>query len=191
MDASTAKTKRSSVVLGRAFVVIQWLLFLQRTSPHCFNIPEKILDPSKWQETDGLMRRANDCIMKDAKQVTRKEDIVAEDRLGADIAETSRVSLPRRTPQDENVPLFADRGLPFVAVELEAEATMTARTTEGNDNVMDSSDDEDESFPLRHSLVTDRNATEDCKACRKVQLNALAKEFLSSSLDCHAEPRQI
>jgi hypothetical protein len=50
MDWSIAKTKGSNTVLGRAFVIIQWLLLLQETSPHYSSIPEEISDPSKWQE---------------------------------------------------------------------------------------------------------------------------------------------
>ncbi len=43
---------------------------------------------------------------------------MAEDGLGADIAETSRVSLRHRTTQEENAPLFRDEDPPFVAVGL-------------------------------------------------------------------------
>jgi hypothetical protein len=44
-------------------------------------------------------------------------------------------------------------------------------------------------FPLRYSLVTGRNVTADHNSTsRMVQLNALAKEFLPSTID-HAEPR--
>jgi hypothetical protein len=92
MDWLIAKTKGSSTVLGRAFVIIQWILLLQQTSQYYLNIPEKIYDPSKWQEMDDLIHRANEHIIKVARQVTREEDIMAEDGLGADIAETSRIS---------------------------------------------------------------------------------------------------
>ncbi len=97
MDWLIAKTKGSNTVLGRAFVIIQWLLLLQETSPHYSSIPEEISDPSKWEEMDDLMHQANKHIIKVAQQVTREVDIMAEDGLGADIAETSRVSLRHRT----------------------------------------------------------------------------------------------
>jgi hypothetical protein len=178
MDWLIAKTKGSSTVLGRAFVIIQWLLLLQRTSLHYLDIPDKISDPLKWPEMDNLMRQANEHIMKDAQQVSREEDINAEDGLGADIAETSRVSLGHRTTQDENVPLFGDQDPSFVAVESEADVPMVEEGT----------DTDDASFPLRYSLVTNRDITEDYDACREGQLKALAKEFLPSARD-RAEPR--
>jgi hypothetical protein len=136
---------------------------------------------------DDLMHQANVHILKVAQQVTRKEDIMAEDGLGADIAETSRVSLEHRTTQDENVPLFGERDPLFVAVELEAEVPLVEGGTEGNEDV-DADGNDDASFPLRYSLVTNRNMTQDYNASRKVQLNALAKEFLPSATD-HAEQR--
>ena len=48
MDWLIDKTRGSNTVLGRAFVIIQWLLLLQETSLHYSNIPEEISDPSKW-----------------------------------------------------------------------------------------------------------------------------------------------
>jgi hypothetical protein len=100
MDWLIAKTKGSNTVLGRAFVIIQWLLLLQETSPHYSSIREEISDPSKWQEMDDLMHQANEHIIKVAQQVTTREvDIMAEDGLAADIAETSRVSIRHRTTQ--------------------------------------------------------------------------------------------
>jgi hypothetical protein len=177
MNSLMAETKRSSTVLGRAFVVIQWLLLLQQTSPHCFNIPEEISNRCKWEDMDDFMRHANAHIIKSAQQVTREEDMIAEDGLGADIAESSSASLGHRTTQNENVTLFRDRDLPFAAVESEAEATLAERATEGNADA-DGNGDNVGSFPLRRSLVTNQNMTQDCNACRKVQLNALAKEFL-------------
>jgi hypothetical protein len=188
MDWLITKTKGSSTVMGRAFVIIQWLLLLQQTSPHYFNIPEKISDPSKWQEMDNLMRQANEHIIKVAQQVTREEDIMAEDSLGADIAETSRVSLGHRATYHENVPLFGDRDLPFVAVESQAEVLLVEGGTEGNEDA-DGDGNDDASFPLRYSLVTNRNMTQDYNASRNVQLNALAKEFLPSATDHYAESR--
>lgn len=140
-----------------AFVITQWLLLLQQTSPHYLNIPDMISNPSRWQEMNNLMCQANEHIINVADQVTREEDILAEDGLGADIAETSRVSLGHRTAQDEHVPLFGDTDPPFAAV--------------------------DTSFPLRCSLVTDRNITHDYNASSEVQLSALAKEFLPSVTD--------
>jgi hypothetical protein len=89
MDWLIAKTKRSNTVLGRAFVIIQWLLLLQETSPHYSSIPEEISDPSKRQEMDDFMHQANKHIIEVAQRVTREVDIEAEDGLGADIAETS------------------------------------------------------------------------------------------------------
>ena len=72
MDWLIAKTKGSNTVLGRAFVIIQWLLLLQETSPHYSSIPEEISDPSKWQEMDDLMHQANKHIITVAQQVTRE-----------------------------------------------------------------------------------------------------------------------
>jgi hypothetical protein len=47
MDWLTAKTKGSSTILmGRAFIAIQWLLLLQQSSRCCFYVPEKISDPT-------------------------------------------------------------------------------------------------------------------------------------------------
>jgi hypothetical protein len=81
MDWFIARTKGSNTVLGRAFVIIQWLLLLQETSLHYSSIPEEISDPSKWQEMDDLMHQANEHIIKVAQQVTREVDIMAEDGL--------------------------------------------------------------------------------------------------------------
>jgi hypothetical protein len=186
MDWLITKTKGSTTVMGRAFVIIQWLLVLQQTSRHYLNIPEIISDPSKWQEMNDLMRQANEHIIKVAEQVTREEDIRAEDGLGADIAETSRVSLGHRTTQDERVPLFGDEEPPFVAMELEADVPLVEGRTERNE-VVDSNSDGDARFPLRYSLVTNRNMTQDYDASREAQLSALAKEFLPSATD-YAEP---
>jgi hypothetical protein len=186
MDWLITKTKMSSTVLGRAFVIIQWLLLLQRTSQYYLNIPAEISDPSKWQKMDDLMRQANKHIIEVAERVTREEDIMAEDSLGADIAETSRVSLGHRTTLNENVPLFQDRDLPFEAVGLEAEVPLVEGGTEGNEQGhvdADGNGDDDASFPLRYSLVTDRNITQDYNASRKMQLNALANAFLPSTTD--------
>ena len=180
MDWLIAKTKGSSTVLGRAFVIIQCLLLLQQTSRHYLNIPEQISDPSRWQEMDDLMRQANEHIIKVAQQVTREEDIMAEDGLGADIAETSRVSLVHRT--------MLDRQAPFVAVESEvAGVPMVEEGTEGNEDANGDNDD-NTSFPLRYSLVTNRDITQDYNTSRDVQFKALAKEFLPSGTD-HAESR--
>jgi hypothetical protein len=41
MNWLIAKTKGSNTVLGRAFVIIQWLLLLQETCPHYSSIPEE------------------------------------------------------------------------------------------------------------------------------------------------------
>jgi hypothetical protein len=114
-------------------------------------------------------------------------DIMAEDGLGADIAETSRVSLRHRTTQEENAPLFRDEDPPFVAVGLEADAPLVEEGTESNQDADEDSND-NANFPLRYSLVTGRNVTADYNTSRMVQLNALAKEFLPSATD-HAEPR--
>jgi hypothetical protein len=187
MDWLIAKTKGSNTILGRAFVIIQWLLLLQETSPHYSSIPEEISDPSKWQEMDDLMHQANEHIIRVAQRVTREVDIMAEDGLGADIAETSRVSLGHRTIQEQNVPLFRDENPPFVAVGLEADAPLVEEGTEGNQDA-DEDGNDNANFPLRYSLVTDRNVTADYNTSRTVQLNALAKEFLPSAID-HAEPR--
>jgi hypothetical protein len=235
MDWLIAKTKGSCTVLGRAFVIIQWLLLLQQTNQHYFNIPELISDPSKWQEMDVLMHRANDFIIETAEQVTREVDIMAEDGLGADIAETSRVSLEHRTTEPEDVPLVEDELTPFVVedcseeelkelVERRTDGNIAAErdgndnasfsevdTAEGNEHLAfvaveseteleaetpalvqrgtpDGDGDDDASFPLRYSLVTNRDITQDYDACRKVQLNALAKEFLPLATD-RAEQR--
>jgi hypothetical protein len=67
------------------------------------------------------------------------------------------------------------------------DALLVERRTEDNEDA-DGDGDVDANFPLRHSLVTNRNTTQDCEASRKVQLDALAKEFLPSATDC-AEPR--
>jgi hypothetical protein len=165
MDWLMDRTRKSSTVLGRAFVIIQWLLLLQRTSRHYFYIPNDIDDPTKWVEINHLMCKANDHILKVAERVTRKEDIMAEDSFGADIAETSRVSRAHRTMQEENA---------------------EGRTEDNED--ADGDGNVDSNFPLRHSLVTNRNTTQDYDASRKVQLDALAKEFLPSATD-YAEPR--
>ncbi len=66
------------------------------------------------------MHQANEHIIKVAQPVTMEVDIMAEDGLGADIAETSHVSLRQRTTQEENVPLSRHADPPFVAVGLEA-----------------------------------------------------------------------
>jgi hypothetical protein len=134
------------------------------------------------------MHEANKHIVKVSQQVTREEDTMAEDSFGADIAEISRVSRGRRTTQqEENVPLFRNRDPPFVGAELEADAPLVEGRTEDNEDA-DGDGDVDANFPLRHSLVTNQNTTQDCEASRKVQLDALAKEFLPSATDC-AEPR--
>jgi hypothetical protein len=61
---------------------------------------------------------------------------------------------------------------------------------EGTESNQDADEDgiDNANFPLRYSLVTDRNVTADYNTSRMVQLNALAKEFLPSATD-HAEPR--
>jgi hypothetical protein len=164
------------------------LLLLQQTNPCYFNIPKIISDPSKWQETDDLMHQANRHIIKVAEQVTREEDTMAEDGLGADIAETSRVSQAHRTTQEENVPLFGDGDPPFVAVALEADLPLVEGETESNEDA-DENRNVDASFPLRHSLVTNRSTTHDYNASRTAQLTALGKKFLSSANDDAAEPR--
>ena len=182
MDRLIAKTKQSSTVLGRAFVIIQWLLLLQQTSRHYVGIPEMICDKSQWADMDDLMHQANEHIINVAQQVTREVDIMAEDGLGADIAETSRVSLEHRTtPHVEHVPLFGARDPSFVAVGLEAEVPMVEEETRSNE-------DADDDFPLRYSLVTNRHITQDYEASRDMQLKALGKEFLPSGTD-DAGPR--
>jgi hypothetical protein len=181
MDRLIAKTKQSSTVLGRAFVVIQWLLLLQQTSRHYADIPQKIYDKSQWADMNNLMHQANEHIIKVAEQVTREEDIMAEDGLGADIAETSRVSLEHRTTQVEHVPLFRARDPSFVGVGLEAEMPLVEEETGGND-------DQETDFPLRYSLVTNRHIAHDYEASRDMHLNALGKEFLPSGTE-DAEPR--
>jgi hypothetical protein len=133
------------------------------------------------------MCKANDHILKVAEQVTRKEDMMAEDSLGADIAETSRVSRGHRTMQEENVPLFGNRDPLFVGVELEADVPLVEGRTEDNVDA-DGDGNVNSNFPLRCSLVTNQNTTQDYNASRKVQLDALAKEFLPSATD-YAEPR--
>jgi hypothetical protein len=67
---------------------------------------------------DDLMHQANEHIIKVAQQVTREVNILAEDGLGADIAETSRISLRHKTTQEENASLLRDEDAPFVAVGL-------------------------------------------------------------------------
>jgi hypothetical protein len=189
MDWLIAKTKGSNTVIGRDCVIIQWLLLLQETNPHYSSIPEEISDPSKWQEMDDLVHQANKHIIKVAQQVTREVDIRAEDGLGADIAETSCVSLRHRTTQEENDPLFRDEDPPCVAVGLEADASLVEEGTEGNHQDADEDGNDNANFPLRrYSLVTNRNVTADYNISRMVQLNALAKEFISSAID-HAETR--
>lgn len=184
VDWLIAKTKGSSTVLGRAFVIIQWLLLLQRTSRYYADIPDQISDPTQWDQIDALMHQANEHIMTNARQVTKEEDIRAEDSLGADIAETSRVSLQHRTREELN-PLFEDRDPPFVAVGSEGEVPLVeARMEEGGE---DADEDEEANFPLRYSLVTDRDITQDYKAAVRIQWKALEKEFLPSTE--HAEPR--
>jgi hypothetical protein len=188
MDRLIAKTKQSSTVLGRAFVIIQWLLLLQQTSRHYVGIPEMICDKSQWADMDDLMHQANEHIIKVAQRVTRGEDIMAEDGLGADIAETSRVSLEHRTtPHVEHVPLFGARDPSFVAVGLEAEVPMVEEETRSNEDA-DDDDDYETDFPLRYSLVTNRHITQDYEASRDMQLKALGKEFLPSGTD-DAGPR--
>ena len=169
MDWLMSKTKESSTITGRAFVIIQWLLVLQQTSCNYIDIPEMVSEPSKWPEIDLLMRQANNYIINAAEQATRQVDILAEDGLGADIAETSRVSFERNSAtQNENVPLSEDTNPSFVAVELEAN-----EDEDEDDNI-------DTSFPLRYSLVTNRTIALDSNTSENVQLNALAKKFLPS-----------
>jgi hypothetical protein len=59
---------------------------------------------------------------------------------------------------------------------------------DGNEDADDNGND-DTSFPLRYSLVTNRNITEDYDTSKKVELDALTKEFLPSAMDHHGEPR--
>jgi hypothetical protein len=93
---------------------------------------------------------------------------MAEDGLGADIAETSRVSLGHGTTQDENVPVSGCRDPPHVAVKLEGDAPLVEGGTKGNEDA-DGDGDVDASFPLRRSLVTNQNTIHDYNASRKVQ----------------------
>jgi hypothetical protein len=181
MDWLMKKAKKSSTVMGRAFVIIQWLLLLQQTSQHYFDIPEMISDPSQWKEMNKLMNQANEHIINVADQVTRKEDIMAEDGLGADIAETSRVSLRHRPTQDDNV--LRARDLPFIAVESEANSISVERETEGNEDAEEEDCNFDATFPLRYSLVTNRNVTYDYKTSKEMQLSALTKKFIPSATD--------
>ena len=98
------------------------------------------------------------------------------------------MNLGHRATHHKNVPLFGDRDPLFVAVESEAEVPLVEGGTEDNEDA-NGDGNNDASFPLRYSLVvTNQNMTQDYNASRKVQLNALAKEFLPSATD-HAEPR--
>jgi hypothetical protein len=49
---------------------------------------------------DDLMHQAKEHIIQVAQQVMREVDIIAEDSLGADITDTSGVSLRDRTTQE-------------------------------------------------------------------------------------------
>jgi hypothetical protein len=60
--------------------------------------------------------------------------------------------------------------------------------TEGDEDTEDGNDNDQADFPLRYSLVTNRDMIQDYDASRKAQLNALAKEFLPPATD-DAEPR--
>jgi hypothetical protein len=136
--------------------------------------------------------------------------MMAEDGLGADIAETSRVSQAHRTTQEENnVPLFGDADAPFVAVTSEGDPSLMEEETESNEDAdapfvavtsegdpphsmeeetesnEDADDDRnvDPSFPLRYSLVTNRDIAHDYETSATVQLTALAKKFLPLAND--------
>jgi hypothetical protein len=77
--------------------------------------------------------------------------------------------------------LFGNRDLPFVAVESEADVPLVVEGRTQGDEDADGDGGVDTSFPLSYSLVTNRNITQNYKASRKAQLNALAKEFLPSA----------
>jgi hypothetical protein len=79
--------------------------------------------------------------------------------------------------------LFRDEDPSFVAVRLEADASSVEEgTDEGNQDAAEDGTN-DANFPLRYSLVTDRNVTADYNTSRTVQLKALVKEFLPSAIE--------
>jgi hypothetical protein len=59
VDWFTAKTKRSGTVLSNAFVIIQWLLHLQRTSRRGFCIPDETSELSAFSPDSTLAVRRN------------------------------------------------------------------------------------------------------------------------------------
>jgi hypothetical protein len=133
------------------------------------------------------MHQANEHIINVALQVTREVDIRAEDGLGADIAETSRVSLRHRTPQEDNVPLFRDEDPPFVAVGLEVDAPLVIEGTEGNKDA-DENGNDNANFSLRYSLVTDRNVTANYAFLHRMHSFRIHSFILSYILCVHGIP---
>jgi hypothetical protein len=91
MDWLIKKTGKSSTIFARPYVIIQWLLLLNKLSIHYKDIPQQLYDPSKWEEIGSLLQKANQHIIDTADRVTDEEEISMENSLGADIAVTSRI----------------------------------------------------------------------------------------------------